>query len=454
MTHEAGIRMRLAAGVAAGILCAAQARAAVITHTTSDDFSKGTLSSAVVVNLGGGAVRLMAGNDAWQLVTAPNSRDFYGVYMDPGGEGWAVGQARQDAVNSYNVIFYDRTSWSEEQTMSQGYDLYGIWMPSSIEGWVGGGYGRFVAYDRPEWLWEVEYSTHSQDQAVYGVHMLDNTQGWATGKDGELLEFDGSGWYSVESPTDKALYGIFTVSAAEAWAVGQDGAILRYDGSSWSAAQSPISETLNSVFMIDASNGRAVGALGKIIRYNGTTWEEESSPTGNNLASVWMVSPDEGWAVGDGGCILKYDGISWSQASSPTGEALKGVSCGSAERCLAVGLSGTLLRYLRDYVSSGALVSQILDGGTSPDWGALSWTASGTDASTQLKFQLSSAQSTSDPALDAYLGPDGSASSYYTTSGTAIWSGHDGNKYMRYKAVFSTADPLKTPLLESVSVTY
>ncbi len=155
--------------------------------------------------------------------------------------------------------------------------------------------------------------------------------------------------------------------------------------------------------------------------------------------------------MGAGGGILRYYGASWTQASSPTGELLNGVSFATPERGIAVGYQGTSLRYRRAYFSEGTFVSSAHDGGAGQAWATLSWTAAA-GAGAEVKFQLAAADS-ADAATD-FRGPDGSASAYYTVSDSAIWAGHAGKRYLRFKAFLSTGDPIRTPLLQDVTVAY
>jgi hypothetical protein len=41
--------------------------------------------------------------------------------------------------------------------------------------------------------------------------------------------------------------------------------------------------------------------------------------------------------------------------------------------------------------------------------------------------------------------------SYYTTPGTAIWDGHNGYRYIQYRAYFTGGS---TPVLHDVTITY
>jgi len=79
-------------------------------------------------------------------------------------------------------------------------------------------------------------------------------------------------------------------------------------------------------------------------------------------------------------------------------------------------------------------------------WGGLFWWDSLNGQT--LKFRVAT---NNDNATWSFRGPDGSPSSYYTDSGQRIWSGHNGDRYIRVRAYFwGTAD--KTPVLHNVSV--
>lgn len=60
-----------------------------------------------------------------------------------------------------------------------------------------------------------------------------------------------------------------------------------------------------------------------------------------------------------------------------------------------------------------------------------------------------------------YRGPDGTLEgsanpTYYTASGTFLFGGHDGDRYIRYKVLFEApdTDPIHSPLLDSVTIGY
>lgn len=101
------------------------------------------------------------------------------------------------------------------------------------------------------------------------------------------------------------------------------------------------------------------------------------------------------------------------------------------------------------YFASGTLESAAYDTTYSADFGEVQW-CSATPSGTEVKFQIAT---NNDNATWDFKGIDGTGDTYYETSGTPI-SGHDGNRYIKYKAFFSTSEPGDTPTLSKVGITY
>ncbi|MBI5192680.1 MAG: hypothetical protein HZA08_04450 [Nitrospirae bacterium] len=106
-----------------------------------------------------------------------------------------------------------------------------------------------------------------------------------------------------------------------------------------------------------------------------------------------------------------------------------------------------------DNILSGTYTSPTFDVG--PEGGFffnLSWTST-VPAGSNLKFQMAA---NNDNATWNFVGPDGTAGTYYTASPAAIFSGHYGNRYFRYKAFFDrpSIDPLANPVLNDVTINY
>ena len=111
---------------------------------------------------------------------------------------------------------------------------------------------------------------------------------------------------------------------------------------------------------------------------------------------------------------------------------------------------GSLTAANRIYATTGMLISCLHDVENATNYYNISWNAT-IPNDTSLKFQIATSN---DSTTWDFLGPDGSNSTYYNISGLNIWSGHDGDRYIKYKAYFETTDMSKTPVLHDVTITY
>jgi hypothetical protein len=106
------------------------------------------------------------------------------------------------------------------------------------------------------------------------------------------------------------------------------------------------------------------------------------------------------------------------------------------------------------YATSASLVSSIKDGnpgvGNLPNWSTLSWTAT-TPANTSMKFQVAGSNSSTGPF--SFVGPDGTAATFFTTSGASI-AQFNGLRYLEYKALLGTTDTTATPTLNDVTACF
>lgn len=104
------------------------------------------------------------------------------------------------------------------------------------------------------------------------------------------------------------------------------------------------------------------------------------------------------------------------------------------------------------YASSGTLTSSTFDTGTNASsYTNLTWQPTSQDPATQLKFQIAT---NDDNATWNFVGPDGTASTYFTVPGTNTSNSNDNKRYIRYKLFLSTTDTSKTPILTSVGINY
>lgn len=113
------------------------------------------------------------------------------------------------------------------------------------------------------------------------------------------------------------------------------------------------------------------------------------------------------------------------------------------------------LKYIfSEYAPSGTLTSSTLDTGSSSNFHQIIWqptdqpVQSGADS---VKFQIAT---NNDNTTWNYLGPDGTAGTFYTLSNGTINSVNNGNRYLRYKIFLSTADTAFTPNIADISITF
>jgi hypothetical protein len=103
---------------------------------------------------------------------------------------------------------------------------------------------------------------------------------------------------------------------------------------------------------------------------------------------------------------------------------------------------------------SGNLISSAKDGnpsiGNAPTWTTLSWTAA-TPASTSIQFQAAGSNSANGPFN--FVGPDGTAGTFFTTSGASI-AQFNGFRYLEYKAILTSSNTTVTPALNDVTVCF
>lgn len=105
------------------------------------------------------------------------------------------------------------------------------------------------------------------------------------------------------------------------------------------------------------------------------------------------------------------------------------------------------------YVSSGTETSSLKDSapptGSTPTWTTLSWN-NGLPANTSVKLQAAASNTNTGPFN--FVGPDGTANTYFT-SGASL-AQFNGNRYLKYRASLATSDASTTPALNDVMVCF
>ena len=97
------------------------------------------------------------------------------------------------------------------------------------------------------------------------------------------------------------------------------------------------------------------------------------------------------------------------------------------------------------FAPTGTFVSSLKDAnpaaGNTATWTTLTFSDT-TPAGTSVKFKVAASSSASGPF--SFVGPDGTAATFFTTSGASL-SQFNGFRYLRYQAILATSDGLVTP---------
>jgi prepilin-type N-terminal cleavage/methylation domain-containing protein len=114
----------------------------------------------------------------------------------------------------------------------------------------------------------------------------------------------------------------------------------------------------------------------------------------------------------------------------------------------------SLKKIFGSYVSSGDLVSSSFDTGVAANFQQVDWDPEDQPPSAgtpNVRIQIAT---NNDGATWDFKGPDGTASTYYTTSDKNIAAINSGNRYLRYKAFLDTATTTASPNISDISFTY
>ena len=75
-----------------------------------------------------------------------------------------------------------------------------------------------------------------------------------------------------------------------------------------------------------------------------------------------------------------------------------------------------------------------------------------TPEGTQVTFQVRTGKTRAELESASFAGPDGSKDTFYTSSGSPIWQGLNGNMFIQYHAFLSSANPGMAPFLKQVTL--
>jgi hypothetical protein len=101
----------------------------------------------------------------------------------------------------------------------------------------------------------------------------------------------------------------------------------------------------------------------------------------------------------------------------------------------------------------GTYTSKPHDTATNSSYKTISFNAV-TPKNTIIQFQIRTGVNESDLTNNSFIGPDGTNLTFYNQSLTNIWSGHNYDRWVQYKAYLSTIDVNITPILKDVTIIY
>jgi len=113
-----------------------------------------------------------------------------------------------------------------------------------------------------------------------------------------------------------------------------------------------------------------------------------------------------------------------------------------------------LAKHGNTYEINGELISSTFDTGAVSNFTTIEWQPGDQPSetgATPIKFQLAT---NNDNIIWNFVGPDGTAGTYYTTSGQPVSSVHSNDRYLRYKVSLTTDDDGYTPNLSELAVTF
>jgi len=106
------------------------------------------------------------------------------------------------------------------------------------------------------------------------------------------------------------------------------------------------------------------------------------------------------------------------------------------------------------YVASSTLVSSTFDTGGPSNFYQISWAPSTQPAQVGASSTLFQIATNNDNATWNFVGPDGTANTFYDGGSGSISPVHDNTEFLRYKAYLQTSNAAYTPNVSGISITF
>jgi hypothetical protein len=275
--------------------------------------------------------------------------------------------------------------------------------------------GDFLGHPRPESIeWRYEFGSDPSD-LFQRLIVFEGNLYITTALTGKLYRFDGSTRTTVSGDFTGRMW---SAAVFDGWLyIGDENSIHRTNGNDVSR----VADTGLTVWDLEEHDGSlyaAVSDVGSSFLGDGENNAQLWILNGDSLQKIWEGEEDS--ALG----LASYEGRLW----------------------LGTGREGNI--YVSGHEEAGHLISSSHDMGAAMNYGGISWSSDGDSIRLQIR---TSDREEGLPGKD-FLGPDGTASTYYAESGAEIYCGHDGDQWIQFKAYLSTVDASSSPLLHSVTI--
>ena len=442
------------------------------TQTSETDFKKGTMNNVVIFNTDEDSELRLDSTDGWEDMvpsTSPTVRYSHDMATIFGTDQVLLFGGSSNMDDTWIFDSSDNT-WTEKSpttkpmgrqyhAMTAIYDMENVFLFGGIN-YSSGELGDTWIYDAGNNAWtNKQPSTNPQGRYGHTVAYIDGTN--------KILLFGGSSWTS----------GLFK----ETW-------IYDINDNSWSeqtVVNEPSGRQNQAMASVDGTDnvvlfGGYDGSFDQetwVYDLSDNTWTKrlpENKPSaraGHAMATIYGTDK----VVLNGGLdsedsfndtwIYDLSDNTWTKQLPSTKPPARGyhtmASIHNKYKVMLFGgydyentLDDTWQYNFAIYTKTGTFISAPFDtGSNSPPYGKLSWNVTLTTYAS-LKFQLRSASTELEIENKEFLGNDGTESTFYTTSPAKIWSGHNGDRWIQYKAHFSTTNEDDTPRLTDVSIMY
>jgi len=393
------------------------------------DYSTGTSPDSVAFDSSTNSVWVTnAGSANVSKLNATNGANL-GTY-NVGSSPWGI--AFDSSTNSVWAVNRESANVSK-LSAANGTNLgnYGV-----------GSYPASVAFDSStNSIWVANYisSNLSKLRASDGA----NLGTYAAGTNPQFVTFDSSTnsiWVGNTTSDNVSKLRVSDGANLGTYTVGSAPAGVAFDSSTNSVWV--VNSNSNTVSKLRASDGASLGTYST----GGSPWSVVFDSITN---SVWVTnygSSGAGTTVSklqaSNGTILAY----YVVGTGPRGIAFDPLT---NSIWVANKTSNTVSKLpIAPYYINGNFTSRAIDVGASNTLSTLNYTAT-LPTNTTLKFQVAA---NNDNSTWSFVGTDGTANTYFTTSGTAIPTGIASSQYLKYKAFLTTSEPLITPTLSDVSI--